>query len=154
MDDDPGHSCGSLLRLCAICSTFTLLTFGCCCDSCTPFSYSSSAESIRLSVQPCIHPSVPLVSAVMLHGKGSSGSAPKPGQTSLQASDVAQLLLDRPGSQEQADTPAVSPQGRPCQRVLCPAPCAQHEPSLPAAAPLAQPLRPSDRLFLSQCWSF
>lgn len=54
MDDDPGHSCGLLLRLCTICSTFTHPTFGRHCESCTPFPYSSSAEPIRLSVQLCL----------------------------------------------------------------------------------------------------
>lgn len=151
MDDDPGHSCSSLLRLCAICSTFTHPTFGCYCESCTPFSYSSSAEPIRLSVQLCVYPSLPPVSVVTLHGKGSSRSALGPRQTSLQASTLHGCCL-----MSLADgNRLASRQGSQCREVLCLHTCHQagvvlalQEHSFPKT------LRPSDCLFLSQCWSF
>lgn len=150
MDDDPGHSCGSLLRLCAICSTFIHPTFGCCCESCTPFSYSSSAEPIRLSVQPCVYPSLVPVSVVTLHGKGSSQSALEPGQSSLQASAQHGCC-----SMSLADGNRLACwQGSLCRGVLCLHTCHQagvvlalQEHSMP------ETLHPSDCLFLSQCWS-
>lgn len=56
MDDDPGHICGSLLRLCAICSTITLSTFGCCCGSRTPFPiHLQQKQSVCLSSRAFSH---------------------------------------------------------------------------------------------------
>lgn len=148
MDDDPGHSCGLLLRLCTICSTFTHPTFGCYCESCSPFPYSSSAEPIRLSVQLCLS-----IAPSCLGGHTAWQRkllvCPEARETSLQASTkhgrCLMSLADGscPASQQDSPCPAAVPPPPPSRAVLT-----LQEHSVPKT------LHPSDCLFLSQCWSF
>lgn len=118
MDDDPGHICSSLLRLCAICSTFTLPTFGCCCDSCTPFSYSSSAESIRLSSCVFIHLSF-LSQWSRCMGKEAPGLHWSPGKPLSQPLTQHSCYLMSLADRNRLACQQSQLQGSLCRRVLC-----------------------------------
>ncbi|XP_068768194.1 cadherin-22 isoform X2 [Struthio camelus] len=182
----------------ALSSTGTLTIRVCGCDSsgaiqsCNSTAYVMSAtlspgaliallvcililiESSRLSVQPCVHPSVPPVSVVMLHGKEAPGLHWRPGPSLSHPVTQHSCYLISLADTNRLAVPVPSPGGPGrlgclCQRLLClcarpqtqailtplraacmtPSPCLLTVSSLPSAGPSdpyveATPQKPPD----------